>query len=246
LCIHFSSELQPANGSAKVKFDLNAISIFEGETGVGFRVSRLNHSCNPNVTPWFVDGSRVTVIYSTRPIRAGEEICMSYITIWAKRSEVEQEIINFMMMISFTLKLKWGIFCPADCICKDQSVLSLCLEISRLSKIAFKSGSEEDFKTSLEASKEVVRLCNTHPRLSGYLEAKFCALFDAFSAAFLIKGKRDEAMGIIKEVNEIIAKLDFPGSFKSNRFREFEERPWTNNKTLVKERFKGMLNKWSN
>ena len=242
ICTLLFSDLYPPTASSKDKIDLNAICIFRGESGVGFRVSRLNHSCDPNVLPWVIDGTYVTVIYSKRPIKAGEEILISYVSIWSQRSEDEQKLKDFMALVSFNLWFKWGIDCPADCICHDNSsVLSVLQKVSRLNKIAFKSGSEGDFETSLAASKETIQLCNTEPLMMGHLEAKFCCLYDAFSAANFLKGRRGEAMGYIKEVNEIIALLDYPGSFKSNRFRGYEESPWTNNKTLVKGKFKSMF-----
>ncbi len=93
------------------------------------------------------------------------------------------------------------------------SILTLFEKFSRLSKIAFKSGSEGDFETSLAASKEKLQLCNTHPRLIENLEVKYGILYDAFCTAILLKGqKREEATAFIKEFDEITAQLEFPGS----------------------------------
>ena len=201
----------------------------------------LNHSCDPNAIPIVFDGTFVSIIHSKRKIKAGEEICFSYDSIWCQRNEDEQELKSLLAVVSNNLKFKWGIFCPDNCVCHDSSVLSLNLEVSRLKKVAYKSGSEKDFETSLAASKEILHLCNTKPHLIGCLGAKQSSLFDAFSAASLLKGRRDEAMGYIKEVNKIFALLDYPGSLMCNHFKGYEERPWTINRTVVKEEFQRKL-----
>ena len=50
----------------------------DGESYVALRISRANHSCNPNADHTFDDGARVQVLFATRSIQKGEEICSTF------------------------------------------------------------------------------------------------------------------------------------------------------------------------
>jgi hypothetical protein len=180
------------------------------------------------------------IYYSTRPIKAGEEICMTYRTIWAELSEDEDCLQRFVFETSLSLKFKWGIFCPSDCICNDANMLPVFAESSRLTRMAAKFGSEGDFERSLAASKKKLQLCNTHPRLMGIQDVKLSTLFDAFGAAISIKDKKrfEEATAFVKEINEIIGKLEFPGSVKSLSHKRLLNNPPS--KEAIKKRFLAM------
>jgi hypothetical protein len=130
----------PKNGSKTEKFNLNACALFNGISGIGFRSSRLNHSCSPNVQDWQVEGTSIKVFYSANLIRTGDEICMSYRSIWSFLSEEKESLQRSFYETSCTFEMKWGIVCPSDCICKDLAILPVIAEFSRWSKIAVKSG----------------------------------------------------------------------------------------------------------
>jgi hypothetical protein len=181
----------------------------------------LNHSCNPNIQLWEVEGTNVMVFYSAAPIKTGDELCIDYHSIWAHQSESKEYLQHFMREITLDLNFKWGIFCPPDCSCRDPKILLTIAEFSRLSKILYKSGSEGDFKTSLVASKKRLQLCNIQPGL----EAKLIILYDAIGAAILLNDKTSakEAAVFIKEFQEIIAQLEFPSSVKSLTYQTFTD-----------------------
>jgi hypothetical protein len=216
----FSTDLCPINGCPEEKYNLNAYT-----SGIGFRSSRLNHSCNPNVQIWVVEGTHVMVFYSNGPIKRRDELLIDYVSIWVHHSESKESLQCSMHKISLDLIFRWAIFCPSDCICKDPNILLVVAEFSRLAKISYKSGSEGDFKTSLAASKKRLQLCNTGQSLIGNLEAKCHTLYDAFGAAVLLRDKisAKEAIHFIKEHNEIIAQLEFPSSVKSLRYKTFTD-----------------------
>ncbi len=166
---------------------------------------------------WEVEEANVIIHYSARPIKTGEEICITYRTIWGCRSEDKETQQHSLLNVSLHLKIKWGIFCPSDCICNDLSILSVLAESARLANVAIRSGSDGDFETSLAASKARLQLCNTHPRLMGNCEMKFAVLNHAFGAATLLKDRKraKEATAFLKEINEIVDHLEFPTSEKS-------------------------------
>ncbi len=60
------------------KFEMNAFQIPQNETIICLRLSRVNHSCNPNSSQTFLDEMNVKLVYSERDIKAGEEICITY------------------------------------------------------------------------------------------------------------------------------------------------------------------------
>jgi hypothetical protein len=145
---------------------------------------------------------------------------MTYRNIWADLVEDKEALQHSLFLASLNLKMKWGIFCPPDCICNDLSILPVLSEFSRLSDTANISASEGDFEKSLAASKERLQICNTHPRMSGILDIKVRTLLDGFFAAMglrVLKGKKSvkEATAFLKEKNEIIDQLEFPDSERS-------------------------------
>ena len=233
----FFLDLCPKNGSQTEKFELNAVRLLDHKPAVGLRCSRFNHSCNPNVHFWQVEGTNTIVYYSSRLIKAGDEICVTYRTIWADLVEDKEALHRSMLLASLNFKMKWGIFCPPDCICNDFSILPVLSDFSRMLRTAIKSGSEEDFETSLEASKERLQICNTHPRMSGILDIKVSTLFDAYCAAVALKGQKGvkEATAFLKERHEIITQLEFPGSEKSLEYKGLLDEPPS--KAAVQRRF---------
>jgi hypothetical protein len=190
----------------------------------------LNHSCDPNAHPWEIEGTNNLVLYSARPIKTGDEICITYHSVWADWEGYEETVEYYTnVLIGFRrLEVKWGIFCPTDCVCKEPTVnvLALIAEFSRLSKFA----SEEDVEASLAAAKERIFMCNTQPRMIGNLALKLVSLSHAFRAATQVKKrakKANEAMTYINEIKEIIDQFEFPGSVKSLLYKSLcDEQPW--------------------
>jgi SET domain len=73
---------------------------------VCLRLSRVNHACVPNSAHWYDDDYRVKILFSEKPIKAGEEITYSYVTLRSLHHSYTPAIIRT------TLQLTWGIFCP--------------------------------------------------------------------------------------------------------------------------------------
>jgi len=73
---------------------------------VCLRLSRVNHACIPNSAHWYDDDSRVKILFSEKPIKAGEEITYSYVTLRSLQHNYTPAIIRT------SLQLTWGIFCP--------------------------------------------------------------------------------------------------------------------------------------
>jgi hypothetical protein len=165
------------------------------------------------------------VFYSSRPIKTGDEICTIYHSLWADLSVSEESLQRAMLHTTLNLIFKWGIFCPPDCICNDANILLTIAEFSRLVRITYESGSEGDFKTSLMALKERLQLCNTHPRMIGNLETKIGTLYEAVAVATFLKDDNSakETTVFIKELDEIMAQLEFPGSVKSLRYKKYTD-----------------------
>jgi hypothetical protein len=192
----------------------------------------LNHSCDPNVQIWDVEGTDgIIVLVSERPIKTGEEICMTYQTSWADLSEDTLKFHSTQHAIAgHRLKMRWGIFCPPECICHDNFSVTLAMELSRLSKVSATAGSKGDFKASLVAAKEKLQLFNTQPRLSGNFALKLNTLAEVSRVAAKLKSKAKktkEMMTVLKEIQEMIDKVEFPGSVVSLEYqRLLNEQPW--------------------
>ena len=244
--LFFLLDLCPKYGSQTEKFSFNLCKLFNDKSGIGFRASRLNHSCDPNVHCWQVERTSITVIYSSKPIRTGDEICFNYHSIWAHLSEDKESLQRSLLENSLKFQTKWGIICPNDCICKDPNIVPVIAEYSRLLKTAVKSGLQGDFQVSLAASKEKLQLFTTHPRLFQNLDMKLGNLYDMIHLAILLNTKKsiNEATAFIKEFNEIIAQLEFPDSVKSIRYKMFLNNPQIRLRETIIARFHNLNDQW--
>ena len=64
------------------------------EKGVCLKMSRLNHSCRPNADWFWNEDTNTLDVRAVRKIKAGEEITLCYITLWARkerRTELKQD-----------------------------------------------------------------------------------------------------------------------------------------------------------
>ncbi|KAF0690201.1 Aste57867_18392 [Aphanomyces stellatus] len=71
-------DLVPIGGSVTDKFLRNAAEIGDGKAGLGMRLSRMNHACDPNAALVFDPTLRVKIVYDERDIAPGDAICISY------------------------------------------------------------------------------------------------------------------------------------------------------------------------
>ena len=100
----------------------------ENKNYVALRISRVNHSCSRNADHTYDDGARVQVLFATRSIEKGEEICISYgsaCDINIERSEELSFPPNQVELEKEILRMKWGIVCPPDCACNNIAITSL-------------------------------------------------------------------------------------------------------------------------
>lgn len=119
------------------KFSLNEISGKnhpEKKSYVALRISRANHSCHRNADYTFDDGAGVQVLFATRNIQEGEEICTSYSSACDINID-RSETCNFFspnLSEKDILRTKWGITCPADCVCKDEEIKALVIKGTKM------------------------------------------------------------------------------------------------------------------
>jgi len=124
------NDLEPANASLQEKFNLNYFSCDFDKSYVALRICRVNHDCNPNAGLKYCSTSRVQILYSYRQIEIGEEITISYKSFSnvesGKRLGRDPELE--FLAIKKSLKTKWDIVCPPDCVCNDPAVKQLVLK----------------------------------------------------------------------------------------------------------------------
>lgn len=73
------------NKTPRGVYDTNAFRLGGGDNdplekkgGVFLTISRMNHSCRPNVNHYWRPNLQMTLVFATRDIRAGEELCTIY------------------------------------------------------------------------------------------------------------------------------------------------------------------------
>ena len=132
-------DLMPENGSLQQKFELNRLtgdpSRDSGRDYVGPRISRVNHSCDPNSGHNYCETSRVEILYATRDIQPGEEICFSYRScnnISHSRPLANTDTDTEAALIKLLLKKSWDIICPDNCFCNDKTIRELVIKGRKL------------------------------------------------------------------------------------------------------------------
>ena len=148
-------DLEPKDGSLRDKFKLNCIAGHpdRGDVFVGLRASRVNHSCRPNACYTYEETARVSILYALRDIRFDEEICVNYTYVGIIESDNDVCRPKDEMHLSpseiaarygttdpvelefartpRSLRVNWGITCPADCFCMDPQSKKLVVEGKR-------------------------------------------------------------------------------------------------------------------
>ena len=212
------ADLYPKNGTTKEKFDMNSYINDDSEIRVGFRFSRLNHSCNANASRNDVEETDVVVIYSRRLIQKDEEICTVY------KSYLADILVktNPPAWKNLHLDLQmWGIICPSNCACKDSTTWVLVQTTQRLYKKANTYGSMGDFVRSYKAFKTLIGLFNSDPRIVGLYPKKVSLLFDAYQAAQASQDPQlhQEGCKYMEEFLHIVSSTEYPNSACLNRHK---------------------------
>lgn len=130
--VHESQErnvmaLEPKGASLQEKFRFNQVSCGENQgTVFCLRLSRVNHSCDPNAAHWYDATYGVKVLSAVRDIEEGEEICFSYIGFNDVGCDMTAEMSRWF------LEGKWGIKCPESCLCRNNNALERIREAREL------------------------------------------------------------------------------------------------------------------
>lgn len=72
----------------------NTLLLKSGKGGIFLTTSRFNHSCNPNAHNVWSEENGVMELHAARNIEAGEEVCISYMELYASRQQRQTESIN--------------------------------------------------------------------------------------------------------------------------------------------------------
>ncbi|KAI8619175.1 hypothetical protein BC830DRAFT_1165566 [Chytriomyces sp. MP71] len=109
-------QLAPVGGTSKEKWERNAVGCAAGASpAVALRLSRANHDCNPNAGRVHDTATDCIVLYATREIAAGDEICINYVpwnsVLWEEQVRPPSRRDHITQ--------NWGFTCRDDCFCKS-------------------------------------------------------------------------------------------------------------------------------
>ena len=212
---HLKSEFMrlepPFNGNVEdtfmQKISRNAFGSVDGRGsvfGICFRMSRVNHACDPNAS-WYLDyETNATTLHAGKNIKAGEEITVSY-TGFLDPTNVE-EPSQFAVHVA-KLQLM-GVTCPENCACKDPK------HRSRLNR----SKALEAELESIDASKDLQRFLKVGMRRvrlhsDSALETRLRVRVAFFELAARY-GHRLEGLGM----HRIVCQLTRPGSAEAVQY----------------------------
>ena len=71
----------------------------EARRGLFVEAARFNHDCNPSAV-WFVDQDACVAVRTIRPVARGEEVCISYVPIYASRSDRADRLAHYLFVCS--------------------------------------------------------------------------------------------------------------------------------------------------
>lgn len=119
------------------------------------RSSRINHNCNPNADLFYANDG-VAILYSTRDIEAGEEICRTYLP-FSKMLD-EPVAISVQFQCRETILRQVGINCPSNCICRTPATITLVKRAVELKMIIKKLSEAGHYRQVLHSYKELVSI----------------------------------------------------------------------------------------
>lgn len=129
--------LEPKGASLQGKCQFNQLSCGDKQPSVlCLRLSRINHSCDPNSAHWYDTTYDVKVLSAVRDIEEREEICFSYIGFNDVSSNMSAEMSRML------LEGKWGIRCPYLCLCRRHNALKRIKEARELDRMIMVSRSD--------------------------------------------------------------------------------------------------------
>ena len=198
--------LTPVNNGG----DLDAVFLrneYGGRDGpvIGVRLSRVNHSCDPNAQKVADDDLGVNVVCALRSIRAGEEVTIAYLPCDDPTVEREPEEARAILL------QHWGIACPADCRCRNEALAALVARARALDARILALGGRCDVGGAVAAAEELMSLYD-EMGLSPLHMARARTLYDAFQVAVMNRARAPEAAAFLRRALDIHARCYHPDS----------------------------------
>jgi SET domain/MYND finger len=221
------NNLEPKEGCLEAKLMLNQVEAANGgPPGLSIRLSRANHSCLPNSHHIFVSGLEVKVLVSNTHIKKGEEITISYV-----------DLLDPTMypLAPTLLERNWGIKCPKDCVCHEESFHSYLSRMRRLDSHVWKIGHAKKITKALELIKELLRM---KERLHASACTTSRSLYDAFQLAVMSPDTLNEGLSFIQEAAALSVAAYGPYASSSIKFQEYAKNPSSHPTWMILEKEK--------
>ena len=216
--------LMPKNGNLFSKFYLNFLGSENDPSGLCIRMSRVNHSCQPNAYHFYIPNLKVKVLLCETRILKGEEVTISY--------------VDYMMsgrpftFNSIILKEKYGIVCPPDCACKTTSFRELMERIRELDSAILRLGQLGKIKEALRFAKQFLDLQEEH-KLDAVLTIRTC--YDFFQLAIANSKTLAEGVKKLKDAANIALRLFGPSSDLYIKYSSLAKNPSSHQNYLSME-----------
>jgi hypothetical protein len=220
------AQLMPIDGTLVEKERLNSLS-HEGVSRIAARVSRANHSCNSNAFHWSDETFKVIVLVARKDIQPGEEITISYTNF----DDISQTLSsNFARGI---LENKWGIICPSDCYCRQDSVNSLVAKMKALDRSVYDKLSSGNANDALTDVKKLLSLYGTTNLVDMNLQRTY---YDAFQVCITKRKTLRQGLEYLKKSTNIMSFIVHPDSEDLIRFKDLLVHPEHHRSHLLLER----------
>ena len=167
------------------KFNLNALrqSSDTSPWTVSLRISRLNHDCDPNAAVATCTTTKVNIVYAQRDIPVGQEICIPYqldrLFIRSARA-TSLDPFTFEQMIRFYFFETWNICCPADCLCRSESLKKLISKAADLFRSMEAMIGMKHFTPFTQPDEELIKIIDSIHNLGPYSSLRL----DAYNCSF--------------------------------------------------------------
>jgi len=232
------NDLMPENGTLQQKFELNRLTgdPSRGRDYVGLRISRVNHSCDPNAGHNYCETSRVEILYATRDIQAGEEICFNYRScnnISPERQMANADPDTEAALTKLLLKKSWDIVCPDDCFCNDKTIRELVIKGRKLAVDMEYFADHMKPKMALKLAKELFVI---QDQIHSAWIAKANIRYLAFQIATMSRATLEEAHEHIRFVHDVYSAV-CPYSKDTRKYEKEMNHPETAMNYLRVEQF---------
>lgn len=173
------NDLHPIGDSINQKIYLNQLACGQPNQYVlCARMSRVNHSCNPNAFHIYDVNFKVKILVSERDIHVGDEICISYPNWDDPSSNVSPQDARL------GLQMKWGIECDPNCRCYDSNVLHYVAQARNLDDQIFEKTRTADIKGAMDAADNLITL---HEAQGTKLMSMMRTYYDRFQLSIMTK-----------------------------------------------------------